>query len=298
MIKKGKHVFTRRDFLRRTAFTAAATVLGTHIVAEGKPKSERRSRVVLVRHPDALDKNHNPNPKIIQQMLDEGVKTLLGIKDIVQAWRQLIEPNDLVGIKSNVWAYLPTPKEIEDVIWRRIVDSGVPEKRIRMDDRGARKRLADCTRLINVRPLRTHHWAGIGGCLKNYIMFVRLPFRYHPNACANLGRIWTLPIVKDKTRLNVLVVLRPLFHGRGPHHYTPKYLWDYKGILVSSDPVAVDAVGVRLLSAKRRNYFGEDRPFPKRTHHVRYADVKHNVGVSDLKRIDLVKVGWTEGVLI
>jgi hypothetical protein len=297
-MKKERHVYTRRDFLRHTAATAAATVLATHIVAEGKPESERRSRVVLMRHPDALDRDHKPNAKIIQAMLDEGVKTLLGIEDTVEAWRQLIEPTDLVGIKSNVWAYLPTPQEVEDAIYRRIVGLGLRENRIRIDDRGARKSLSDCTRLINVRPLRTHHWSGIGGCLKNYIMFVPLPFRYHSNACAKLGYIWTLPAVKDKTRLNVLVALRPLFHGRGPHHYSPKYLWDYKGILISSDPVAVDSVAVRLLSAKRRDYFGEDTPFPKLTHHVAYADVRYNVGVSDPKRIDLIKVGWMEGVLI
>jgi len=297
-MKKGQHVFTRRDFLRGTAYTTIATVLGTHVVGEAKPRSDRRSRVVLVRHPDALDRNHKPNGEVIQYMLDEGLKTLLEIDDTVEAWRQLIKSDDLVGIKSNVWAYLPTPKEVEGAIWRRTIDSGVPADRIRMDDWGARKSLAGCTTLINVRPLRTHHWAGIGGCLKNYIMFVKLPFRYHPNACASLGRIWTLPIVKDKTKLNALVVFRPLFHGRGPHHYNSKYVWDYKGILLSTDPVAVDTVGVRLLSAKRRDYFGEDTPFPKRTHHVMYADVKHNVGVSDPKRIDLVKVGWTEGILI
>ena len=136
---KGKRVFTRRDFLRSTAFTTAAVVLGTHIEAEGNPNPERRSRVVLVRHPDALDKNHNPNAKVIQHMLDEGIKTLLGIEDTVDAWRQLIQPNDLVGIKSNVWGLLPTPREVEDAIRRRIIDAGVPGNRIRMDDRGARK---------------------------------------------------------------------------------------------------------------------------------------------------------------
>lgn len=297
-MKKGERVFTRRDFLQGTAYTTIATALGTHGIGEAKPKSDRHSRVVLVRHPDALDRNHKPNGEVIQHMLDEGLKTLLEIDNTLEAWRQLIKSDDLVGIKSNVWAYLPTPKEVEGAIWRRTMDSGVPEDRIRMDDRGTRKSLAGCTTLINVRPLRTHHWAGIGGCLKNYITFVKLPFRYHANACASLGRIWTLPIVKDKTKLNALVVLRPLFHGRGPHHYNPKYVWDYKGILLSTDPVAVDTVGVRLLSTKRRDYFGEDTPFPKRTHHVIYADVKHNVGVSDPKRIDLVKVGWTEGVLI
>lgn len=297
-MKKGERGVTRRDFLRGSAYATIATALGPPVIAKAQAKSDRRSRVVLVRHPDALDKNHNPNAKVIQQMLDQGVKTLLEVDDTAGAWRQLIKPDDVVGIKSNVWAYLPTPKEVEKTIWRRIIDSGVAENRIHVDDRGARKSLADCTSLINVRPLRTHHWAGIGGCLKNYIMFVRFPFRYHSNACTSLGKIWTLPIVKDKTRLNILVVLQPLFHGRGPHHYNSRYVWDYKGLLVSPDPVALDAVGVRLLSAKRRDYFGEDTPFPKLTHHVVYADVKYNVGVSDPNRIDLVKVGWTEGVLI
>lgn len=298
-MKKGHGGLTRRDFLRGTAYATIATVIGTTVTAEGTAKPDKRSRVVLIRHPDALDKDHKPNPEIIQRMLDDGVKILLDSDDTAEAWRQLINPDDSVGIKTNVWAYMPTPKELEEAMWRRIEDVGVKRDRIRIDDRGARKTLADCTALLNARPLRTHHWSGIGGCLKNYIMFVRLPFRYHPSACADLGHIWTLPIVKGKTRLNVLVVLRPLFHGRGPHHYSPQYVWDYKGLLISSDPVALDAVGVQLLSAKRREYFGEDTSFPKRTiHHVIYAEVRHHVGVSDPERIDLVKAGWTEGVLI
>jgi hypothetical protein len=297
-MKTRERGITRRDFLRGSAYATIATALGTPVVAKGQSESNRRSRVVLVRHPDALDKDLNPNADIIQPMLDEGVKTLLEIDDTAEAWRRLIKPEAIVGIKTNAWAYLPTPKELEEAIVRRVIDSGVSKDRIRLDDRGARKNLADCTALINARPLRTHHWSGIGGCLKNYIMFVRFPFRYHSNACADLGQIWTLPIVKDKTRLNVLVVLQPLFHGRGPHHYNPIYVWDYRGLLISLDPVALDAVGVQLLSAKRRDYFGEDTPSPKRTHHVTYAEVKHHVGVSDLERIDLVKVGWKDGILI
>jgi uncharacterized Fe-S center protein len=268
------------------------------MIARGETASEGRARVVLVRHPDALDKDRVPNGEVIQQMLDEGVRSFVEIDDTVEAWRQLVKPDDLVGVKSNVWAYLPTPREVERAIQHRILDTGVPGDRIRIDDRGARKSLADSTALINTRPLRTHHWSGIGGCLKNYIMFVRFPFRYHSNACANLGHLWTLPIVKGKTRLNVLVVLTPLFHGRGPHHFSSKHVWDYKGLLISSDPVALDAIGVRLLKAKRLEYFGEESPFHKRTHHVTVADVKHHVGVSDLDRIDLVRIGWDEGVLI
>jgi hypothetical protein len=297
-MKVNQRGLTRRDFLRGTAYTTIASVLGSSRAAWGKPLPDGRSRVVLVRHQDALDRNHVENPEIIQSMLDDGLRILFQTDDPLEVWHHLIKPDDLVGIKTNVWAHMPTPRAVEDALRRRVLNSGVPADRIRVDDRGARETLGACTTLINTRPLRTHHWAGIGGCLKNYIMFVRFPFRYHSNACASLGKIWTLPIVKEKTRLNVLVVLRPLFHGRGPHHYNRTYQWDYKGLLISPDPVALDAVGIRLLSAKRREFFGEDKPFPKHTHHVMFADARYNVGVSDPDRIDLIKVGWKEGVLI
>jgi hypothetical protein len=297
-VKVNQRGLTRRDFLRGTAYTTIATLMGSTRAAGGKSIPDKRSRVVLVRHPDALDRNHVPNPEVIQSMLDDGLRILFQTDDPLEVWHHLIKPDDLVGIKTNVWAYMPTPKAVEDALRRGVLDSGVPAGQIRVDDRGARETLAACTALINARPLRTHHWAGIGGCLKNYIVSASFPFRYHSNACASLGKIWTLPVVKGKTRLNVLVVLRPLFHGRGPHHYNRTYLWDYKGLLISSDSVAIDAVGVRLLSAKRHEFFGEDKPFPKQTHHVMFADARYHVGVSDPDRIDLVKVGWKQGVLI
>lgn len=270
-------------------------------------RSKGRSKVVLVRHPDALDKRHRPVKEVIQKMLDDAVKALVGVDDTLEAWRRIVRPTDLVGIKSNVWHFLPTPKEVVEAIRRRLLQVGVPEERIGVDDRGARRTLAHCTALINARPLRTHYWAGIGGCLKNYIPFVPNPSRYHPDACADLGAIWKLPIVRGKTRLNVLVVLRPLFHGRGPHHFSERYLWDYKGLLVSFDPVAADAVGVELLARKRRQFFGKEvpilttagaLPFRESVKHVRLADIKHGIGVSDLRQIDLVKIGWKEGILL
>ncbi|MCS7253315.1 MAG: DUF362 domain-containing protein [Armatimonadota bacterium] len=290
-----KSKLTRRDFIRHAAYAALATSAYGEVLDSGE---EKKVKVVLVRDEDALDKNRNPNPKVIQSMLDKAVSELVGIDDPVEAWRRLVKPKDLVGIKTNVWSYLPTPREVEDAIRRRLKDAGVREDRILMDDRGAYQTLANCTALINVRPLRTHYWSGIGGCIKNYIMFVPDPWRYHPDTCAPLGHVWTLPSVKGKTRLNILVVLTPLFHGVGPHHFSPKYTWDYKGLMVSFDPVAIDAIGVRLLLAKRREFFGAEKPLVYSTHHIIYADKKYKVGTSDPSKIQLIKLGWLEGVLI
>ncbi len=101
--------------------------------------------------------------------------------------------------RDNAWKDLPTPPEVEAAIRRRIEDSGVPGSELRIDDRGARTTLAPCAALVNVRPLRTHHWAGIGGCLKNPIMFSEEPSVYHPDMCADLGALWTLPSLKERS---------------------------------------------------------------------------------------------------
>jgi hypothetical protein len=59
------------------------------------------------------------------------------------------------------------------------------------------------TALINARPMRSHHWAGVGSLIKNYIMFIPEPISIHPDSCADLASIWDLPVVKGKTRLKV-----------------------------------------------------------------------------------------------
>ena len=138
----------------------------------------------------------------------------------------------------------------------------------------------------------------MGCCIKNYIMFVPKPSDYHGDTCADLATIWNLPHVKDKTRLNVLVMLTPLFHGIGPSHFRKEYTWEYKGLIVSQDPVAADATGLRVLQAKRRDYFKEDRPLQPMPPHIFLADTRHHLGVSGEDRIELVKLGFDEGILI
>ena len=293
-----KVTITRRDFIRGTACAALAASLGVR--AEAQEAAAAKTRVVLVRDAEALNPQMQPNAEVIQRMLDDAVCALLDVKDPAEAWKRLIKPTDIVGIKSNVWQNLPTPTEVEQALKRRIMDAGVPEEKIGIDDRGVLKNpvFQNATALINARPFRTHHWSGVGGCIKNYIMFVPKPYEYHGNSCADLARIWGEPIVKGKTRLNVLVLLTPLFYGLGPHHYDPTYVWPYKGLLVGTDPVALDATALRLFAAKRLTHFGEERPFTPPARHIVLADTRHHLGASNSARVELVKLGWSDGVLL
>ena len=118
------------------------------------------------------------------------------------------------------------------------------------------------------------------------------------NSCANLAGIWKLPIVEGKTRLNILVMLSPLFHGKGPHHFHAEYTWNYNGLIVGFDPVAVDATGLRILEAKRREHFGKEEPFTTPVTHLEVAEKKYQLGYADPAKIDVVKLGWQDGILI
>lgn len=293
-------IITRRHFLRFVALTplAAAFPWGKAILS--KKASFQRARVILIRDKEALLGFKKPNPQVIQRMLDKAVTALLEESDVLKAWQKLIKPSDVVGIKSNVWRFLPTGVEIEQGIKRRVMEVGVSERNISIDDRGILHNpiFKKATALINARPARTHYWAGMGSCIKNYIMFVPVPSAYHHDSCADLAKIWKLPMVKGKTRLNILVMLTPLFHGIGPHHYNNKYVWEYKGLVVGQDPVAVDSIGLRILQAKRRKFFGRERPLQTPAKHIFLADTRHHLGVSNPDQIELIKLGWKEGILI
>jgi hypothetical protein len=295
---KKTRVITRRDFLRGTVYTALATSLGSSLQSEAR--AQERVKVVLIRNEKVTDQQGRINQEILQQMLDQGVRQLLGEENPIQAWKRLIRPTDIVGIKSNAWSPLPTPAELEAVIEQRVLDVGVPKRNTSIDDRGIldNKVFQSSTALINVHPLRTHFWSGVGGCIKNYIMFTPTPWLYHTDSCSPLASIWSKPIVKGKTRLNILSLIRTQFWSRGAHHFDRRYISEYKGLLIGKDPVALDAVGARLLQLQRIAHLGEDRPIDTQPKHIFVADQKYKLGVSDLNRIEIVKVGWMEGALI
>jgi hypothetical protein len=291
---------TRRDFIRGTAgavlgASAASAALGRSAAAQAG-----RTRVVLIRHPDALDADSAFNEPVIQQMLDEAVTKLLDAADPVDAFKRLVKPGDIVGIKTNVWSFLPTPAPVERALKRRVMDAGVAEANIGLDDHTVRTNplFVKATALINARPVRTHYLAGMSGCIKNYIMFAESQEAHHPDSCASLGSNFLLPQVKGKTRLNVLCALTPQFHGRGPHNFSRRYVWNYKGLIVGLDPVAVDAVGLRLITAKRRIELGPDQEVPPVPKHIQIADTKYGIGTADPAKIELLKLGWLDDVLI
>lgn len=291
-------LISRREFLKSTG--AAAIVATAGIPLGTAAPSQEQSTVVLVRNRGVVREDGSLNESVLEVMLNDAMTALLDVDTPDAAWERLFTPTDIVGIKTNVWRYLRTPIALENHMRQRLQGLGIAEENIAVSDRSV---LSDpvfrrASALINVRPMRAHNWSGVGGCVKNYIMFTPDPSAYHPDSCVDLGAIWNLPPVKGRTRLNVLLMLTPQFNCLGPHHFDREFTWPYCGMIVGTDPVALDAVGLRIIEARRREYFKEESPVRPSAKHIRAAEEKHHIGVADPARITITRIGWKDGVLI
>lgn len=297
---------TRREFMKGAGSAALGIAAGLPAMScraedtESEPTQPSSSKVVLNRNENAVSENGTVDARLVQQMLDQAVVELFDKPSAAECWRGIIQPDDIVGIKTNVWQYLPTPDAVNDALRNGVLSAGVPDGNIGVADRGLvnNELFQNSTALINTRPMRTHAWSGVGSLIKNYITFVPRPPDYHDDACANLAALWDLPVTRGKTRLNVLVMLTPQFHNVGPHHFDASYVWTYGGLIVSTDPVAADAVGLRIIQNKRRQVFGEERPLQPTAHHIALADTVHHLGNADSNNIELIALGWDTDLLL
>ena len=301
---------TRREFMKGTGGAVLGIAAGLQSVsckADESPQTEAASivrpttsRVVLIRNPEAMSEDGATNGQLIQEMLDDAVVALLDGENPAECWRGIIHPDDVVGIKTNVWPNLPTPPELNEALRDRVLEVGVSANDVAIADRGLVENeiFQRSTALVNTRPMRTHAWSGVGSLIKNYITFVPSPPDYHEDACADLATLWNLPVTRGKTRLNILVMLTPQFHNVGPHHFDASYVWNYGGLIVSTDPVAADSTGLRIIQQKRRLVFGEERPLQPTAHHIALADTVHHLGNADPNNIELIRLGWEDDILI
>jgi hypothetical protein len=284
--------------MRGTAAGALGASLGlTHFrAAFAAEAATAKATVVLIRDEAAVGAGNKPDPKVVETMLDKAVCRLAGKNDPAEAWKTYIRPDDTVGIKITLYM-ISTSKEVALAVRAGAKKAGVPDEKILVGDRGQSPgKKKPVTALINAPSLKAHHMSGIGCVIKNYIVYHPKPASLHPNSCSELGAAWQVPAIKGKTRLIVVDGLRPMF-DKGPQ-VTPKYLWPYRGIIVGTDPVAVDAVCLRIIQAKRDAYKGEPWPVSPPPKSVAIADTKYHLGTSDPAKIHLVKLGWERDALI
>ena len=102
--------------------------------------------------------------------------------------------------------------------------------------------------------------------------------------------------MKGKTKLVLVDALRPLC-DKGPQ-VDPRYLWHYNGLIVGTDPIAVEAVCLKILQARRDQIKGKPWPISPPPTCLEAAAAKYKLGCCDLARITIKKIGAQEGALV
>jgi len=129
----------------------------------------------------------------------------------------------------------------------------------------------EITKLINLPILKTHGGAGVTLALKNlgFGLFKHSKNAhndrcspYIPSMCAN-------PVVQERWVLNILDGLKAQYEG-GPGG-KPQFQWAHNGIMISTDPVAMDYLGWLLLN-EARQAAGIDKVSQDHARHVLRAE--------------------------
>jgi uncharacterized protein (DUF362 family) len=153
----------------------------------------------------------------------------------------------------------------------------------------ARVLVEELTALINVGLVKDHDLAGISAGMKSWYGVIHNPNKHHDDGCdPYVAYLANYPLVKDKLRLTVLDALVAQCHG-GPAR-SPRWAWPYGALLVSTDPVAADAVAWQILEERRREVGLKSLAEEQRAPRYIATAAKLGLGENRLEHIELVDV--------
>lgn len=280
-----------------------------------------RSRVVVVRH-SGVWVDGNPDPAIVLQMLDDGLRTLAGTGDVLAVWRTLFDPDERVLLKVNCIAYGgPTQPAVPYAVAQRLQDAGLLAENILIFDRtdhelesagyqlnkggpgvqcrGSRdvgteialtqarvrffREIDECDALINLPTPKQHGTAGVSVSLKNHYGSVDRPGSLHGKWCdPAIAELNAQPQIRDKTRL---VVGAALNVSPGDWNRPERE----NALLLSFDPVALDTVGRDILIQHRQAVGLDSGSLVEMAIHLQTAQ-SLGLGTTDAGSIDLQEV--------
>jgi uncharacterized protein (DUF362 family) len=144
-----------------------------------------------------------------------------------------------------------------------------------------------CTAVINVPVPKTHGQAAFTNALKMHYGTIDNAFEFHANGCTKPGiaEVNAIPIIRQKQKLVVSDALLMAIEA-GPR-WDRRFIRPAGGLLVGTDPVAVDAAALMLLDEKRAAD-GMEAIAP-RVAHIALAE-ELGLGNARLENIDLVKI--------
>jgi hypothetical protein len=145
------------------------------------------------------------------------------------------------------------------------------------------------TALVNVPLVKDHMIAGLTLSLKNHYGSIMNPRDLHETAGdPYIPVLNTVPAIRDKQRLIVTDFLQSVWDG-GPG-FKPASSWRENSIMVGTDPVAMDTIGLQFVEKKRKENGLE--PVTELASYLKTA-AKMGLGTGDLDAIDFIEMDIT-----
>ena len=117
------------------------------------------------------------------------------------------------------------------------------------------------------------------------------PNKYHLNVGdPYIADVYNLPSIKNKIRFTICDTINPQYEG-GPS-YMPQWAWPFNGLLVGSDPVALDHTGWHLVEEQRMKHKLKSLKESGRepTYLSTAADSKHRLGTNDPEKMEVIEI--------
>ncbi len=325
----------RRDFLRGCVVGAGALLIPDVAKAvTAAPAPQPKSRVVIARDAALRGGGNDIDVAKLGKMLDRAMQSFFDVKKPVDAWKRVVKPGEVIGLKINGLGghQITTNQLLVEAVIERLTQAGIPLKDIVIFDRsdrdlvsagftppewkgvrsignrtaGFEEELAQygsvasllsktltrtCDGVINLPVLKDHGMAGFTLAMKAMYGVINNPNKYHPNGGnPYIADLNMLPQIRQKIRLTIGDATTAMYEG-GPG-YNPQWAWQFNGLLVGRDPVALDTTGWQLIEGKRKEAglptLAEAGREPK--YIATAADDQHRLGTNDLKRIERVEV--------
>ncbi len=140
--------------------------------------------------------------------------------------------------------------------------------------------------IINLPLLKDHSIAGITCSLKNIFGAIHNPNKFHiKHGDPYIADVNRYPALYGKVRLHICDALEAQYQG-GPS-FMPHWRWTFNGLLVATDPVALDYTGWQLIEKKRKEMGLPSLKEAERepTYIATAADARHRLGINDPEKI-------------
>jgi uncharacterized protein (DUF362 family) len=269
---------------------------------------------------------------VVARMLDVGMQRLTGLTSTADTWAKLFDPGQAVAMKLSCLPGPPlsTHPELVDAIVGGLKACGVDPRNITGYDMETRQLASvgydtsspaprfigsdaagydaevsqvrsvgtwfshvlsqQCSALINVPVLKDHDLAGISGALKSHFGSISNPNKLHFDIQMHIADLNCADVLRQKQRLIVYDALLVCYDG-GPS-FKPATTVNHGAILLGTDPVAVDTVGLGIIEELRAaNGLSPLSSLDRAPTHIALAaGPDRRIGTNDPQKMDVVKV--------